>query len=462
MKKLIILILMISAFPVLASAALECEIVDSGTGCDTNGELLFKLSSISQGGGHIDAELTSDFPWHVCCYNVPGLATTTEAAGNSYAISVMQDYTANGHAAKEEDLPNYADYYLTAPTSVSCAYSLADCAGADTCVLSFQDDVTENAHVSGCDANGFTSKLCCSSGEITCSVTDIFWGIVEGSSINAVEEVGMGQLVLLIIITDNCGDYVADYKISQPDGPTTKNINDIELGMLPDEFGGGVWEGYENVGLALWTTAEGTPPGEDGDYEFYVQLRKAGESTVDSPDSELLAVNSNCIPVDPSTYVDDCYFTLGMLQDFGCPSGEDVDCDGVDDCIDQELITASQVDKCTGLYEGSAGCIPYIDCTMLEWSECYECTAGMDCADEGFLGESVMERCENWPEEDCLCNWIGGRPEGCSEELLDQSDNRFKACITEEEFPVFDGFNFVAVLLLIAVYYSIVLVRRKR
>ncbi|MBU4242163.1 MAG: hypothetical protein KKF52_02935, partial [Nanoarchaeota archaeon] len=74
----------------------------------------------------------------------------------------------------------------------------------------------------------------------------------------------------------------------------------------------------------------------------------------------------------------------------------------------------------------------------------------------------VMERCQGLDQVSCKCEWIGAKPESCSDSLLNQWNNRFKGCIMEEEFPIFDNWNFLIVVLLLISYYAVIIYKKKK
>jgi len=474
MKK-INLIILLSVFllinTLLVTAKLSCEIVDSSTyapdDCNTNGELIFKLSDISPEGGHLGDATTSNLKYNLCCYGIPGLSATTTPT-EDYIIS-LSNPTDDAHVSIINGTA-FTDYYLTAPTAVSCGYSTYDCDGFDTCLLSVQDDTPEDAHVSDC--GGYSKELCCTAGEAICTVNAVYWGIIEGEGINLLEDatIGMRQLALMIIQGDNCEDYVADFKLLKS-GAAFNTTVDVLFGTIPEFFGGGELPGYA---LATWWSTDGLPTGNwEEDFTFSVTLKNPGYGTVQSPSSGILTVNSQCIALNPYNYTDECDFTEESLDAAGCNYSKtdcdgnhgcvDADCDLVDDCLDEYIFTSSESDICTGTAIGTSGCIPNMDCTNLEWSTCYECKAGEDCDTiGGFRNEFVMERCQGLDPDKCICKWIGDKPEGCSDALVNQWDNRFKGCIMEEEFPIFDNWNFFIVVFMLLGYYGIIIYRKKK
>ncbi|MBU4456219.1 MAG: hypothetical protein KKA65_01845 [Nanoarchaeota archaeon] len=473
--KIFIFLIFLLINSLLVTAKLSCEIVDKVTyapdNCGTNGALIFKLSDIGE-GGHLGDVATSNFNYHLCCYGIPGIASTTTSTNNKYLISLSSP-TSDAHVAIQEGT-SFIDYYLSSPTAVTCAYSLADCAGFDTCLLSTQDDTPIDAHVSDCNT-GYTKKLCCTAGADVCAVTGVYWGIVEGDQVNLVDTIGMRQMALMIVQAENCENHLVDYTIKKSGATFNSTIKDVPFGVVPDYFGGGDLPGFA---IGLWWSTDGLPVGPyDEPFTFTAVLRNPGFGTVQSPESDILTVNSQCIALNPYDYVGECDFTEASLDAtlgppacinsktdcdgiIGCI---DEDCDQIDDCLDEYIFTSSESDICTGAPIGTAGCVPSMDCTGLLWSDCYECKSGEFCDTlGGFKNEFVMERCQGLDQVSCKCEWIGAKPESCSDSLLNQWNNRFKGCIMEEEFPIFDNWNFLIVVLLLISYYAVIIYKKKK
>lgn len=481
MKKLSLILAFMLLSIACVNAVMDCEIVSGNCG---EGVAVLKISDIGEGGGHAGTVEASSFTYTVCCSGIPLKATTTKAS-NKFMISLSD--AADGHASSIETSFG-TDVYLESSAEVSCNYALENCLGVGDCLLSISD--TTDAHVAGCDI--FEKKLCCKEGAETCSITEMWWGIVEEGLINPVETVGMRMPVVMVVVTDNCEGWLADFVIKKDGADFNTSIKDKLVGTLPDYYGGGPWEELPYVAAEIWMTTDhaGLPADMDGDYVFTGTLHKDAES-INLPNSGSLTVDSKCVAVDPFTYgVDQCFpSVIQAIDDLCCYEGSldnpqprnrceagdpayipcdgvhrciNSDCDtaegypsgvGVDDCIDQVIMTASIVDMCTGTTKGTAGCVANIDCSNLEWEECFDCTEG-DCVDAGLKGELVTHRAGT-------CTWVDGvRPEGCSLGLLDRDE--YKVCMEEQEFPVFDSWNIIAVLILLTGYYTVIIYRRRR
>lgn len=504
---LAIIILSFSAY-----ALIDCSIVTDSDilnvhECAEPGKIVLRLSDLSDGGSHAGTALDSAFPKVVCCTGVPGLVADTVATDNFMGCLTGSD---DGHMSKTGTQPPFpACLYLNAPTELTCAY-IPDCLPSyETCLFSISGD--SDAHVSTCDAaQGYVypSKYCCRTGEATCIVTDKYWGIVvyyeEGGVPKARMEplaeppvcpVGKDMMVILIAETSGCEGTTAEFTIynsTDTEYLSSANLHGtpIVMGTLNDA----PWD-YPNTVATIWEYAgEGNagPPSSPGDYKFKVKLTSTDPVfTTTSTYSPEMEVSDSCSAKNPIT---PCATTITEAQIAQCTAEcigaeptpcPDADCDNVADCIDDITTTPANCDDvgaCSGIPAGTSGCIASMDCTInqyLTWSACKNCEAGELCDDKDPIkagdqgpfnpGDQYMERCEGVGPEKCDCEWIGTPPSGCIDEpedeiygVLNQYNNRFKECIEEQEFPVFDGFNVVAVLLILSMYYAVIIIRKKK
>lgn len=498
MRKAIIGIIVMIILSMSSYAAMDCSIMDVSACTGGDKEIIFTISDLADGGSHVlPAGNPGAFPKAVCCEGVAGL--TAYAQGTAPAsFQHLVGYFADGHFNRTGTLEIFKyGLWLDAPTDIRCGYSSANCAGYDTCVFSISEDSSGFSHVSGCDSSEhpFDLNYCCGAGEASCHITDIYWGLYNEETEEIEPLVGTGPIgggmpVFLIVETSGCPANTGVTFTIYQEGDIFKDdpFTETELGYFEEEHLG---EEYKNIAIAVWEKAgynkDGTEGPEDGEFTFKVRLYKAG-----TPPMEVTG-ESPKVKVEK----DGCGMTLDDLEDYfvctapdtppgccgetlpaKCSSGPgelceggyciDTDCDGVPDCLDAYIATVadpSTVDRCSGVEAGTAGCVPAMNCLELTWSECKNCEAGQPCErDGGFsAGTMFMERCEGMAEADCKCKWEGGvAPPGCTDDVLNQWDNRFKECIEEEEFPVFDGFNVVAVLLVLSIYYAIVIVRKKK
>ncbi len=493
MKRALIAVFAFAAiiYSIYVSAAMSCSITDAAS---CTGTLVLKLSDLNDGGSHVGLPAGSSFTKAVCCSGVPGLAVS-EASGEEIGWVSSTD---DAHMSKTGT--GAGTLYLTAPTTVTCTYNPDTCLGGNTCLLSISGDT--DAHVSGCEPDEFpfSGRLCCRAGEGGCSIDEFYWGVMDESGLHALAEpeplgpVGLGMDVFLIAETSGCTGSTADFTIYTEGGDVFKSgseIQDIPLGSYKiradtGEITDGEGNPIPNAVIAGWVAGNGDEEPSAGNYKFKLTLTSAAPAyTVESGYSSVVEVSASCgmsladleayfVCTAPDTPPGCCGETMPpecSSESAECPGGfcRDRDCDGVPDCIPDTYIGTvadpSMVDRCSGAEAGTTGCVPSMDCTDLAWSECKPCEAGQLCeTDGGFsAGDQYMERCEVEGEAECSCKWAGGAaPPGCTDPVLNQWNNRFKACIEEEEFPVFTGFNVVAVLLVLSVYYTIVVARKKK
>jgi len=480
---------------IYASAAMSCSITDASSCADT---IVLRMSNLAEGGSHAGLPDSSIYPTVVCCSGVSGLGISTTDGEEIGVLSSNDDahYSKTGAGTT---------IYLTASSAVTCMYGTDTCLSGNTCLFSFSaEEDAEDAHVSGCEADEFPfseRRLCCRAGG-GCSIDAIYWGVFdEAGDITPLAGEGPvgiaeGVVVFLIAETSGCRGASAEFNIysgpsyTDPAFSPSTSLHGDPILMGNYKLGKTVGDGeelcfedaesreicYEDMVLATWASPgakeEGGEP-ETGYYEFELKLtHEDPEYTRESGLSDKVEVSNECTAIDPMEHCtsltedekdkckDEC--VLGDDGDL-CP---DSDCDGVANCIDRFTGTVADpelVDKCSGTAYGTAGCIPAIDCIDLKWSECKNCEAGEDCQTEGGFnpGDEYMERCEK--SSLCVCKWADGTaPPGCTDAVLNQWENRFKACIEEEEFPVFTGFNIIAVLAILSIYYAVIIIRTKK
>lgn len=459
----------------------------------SDGAIIFTISDLADGGSHAlpDGEAGA-FPKVVCCEGVTGLTASVEFSPHEAtpgSFDKFVGYFANGHFNRTGSFSVFSkSLWLESPTDIDCSYQKADenCAGYETCLFSISEDSAGYSHVSGCGTteypfnNANNYRYCCKQGAASCDITDRYWGMFDettGEIIKIPEPlvcpVGVNMPVFIFADTSNCESAVADFTLY--DSSSEVYVSPADLHDTPIPIGKIYFEGtlYDadtpsTVG-AFWRNAG---EGIADDYKFKAVLTSTDPvfttASSYSPDME---VSGSCRAENPIT---PCATTITEAQIAQCTdkcSGDpstcpDTDCDRVADCIDDIVITPAnceEVDECTGVPRGTAGCVPAMDCTNLLWSECKNCEAEQDCDTVGGFeaGTMYMERCVGLTEEECKCMWIGAAPPECTPAVLNQYDNRFKECIEDEEFPFFDGFNVIAVLLVLSIYYAIIIVRKK-
>ena len=485
----------------MSSFAMECSIKPAAE-CTGDDVKVLRITNPADGGSHAGREGYSSYTDTICCSGLPGLTVSQGPAGEFMSCITDNNDAHVNRTGTEDDFTTCL--YLEAPTEITCAYmdTPTVCPGFETCLFSISEDSTDYSHVSGCESDEFPfdEKYCCRTGEATCTITNIYWGIWDETTEELTElaeppvcPVGLDMPVFLIAETSGCEGTTAEFTIY--DNTDTEYLSSANLHGAPVEMGmlNDVTDlGDPNVVATFW---ENAGKGNDGisstdTYKFKVVLTSTDPVfTTTSTYSPDMKVDDSCSAKNPIT---DCATTITEAQIAQCTAEctdpeptpcPDADCDTVADCIDEIITTpadCSTVGECSGYEAGTAGCIPAMDCTNLLWSECKNCEAGEECnkptsgGGGGFsAGTMFMERtpCTGPGEGKCDCFWDANRddvpdataPPGCDlPGVLNQYNNRFKECIEEQEFPVFDGFNVVAVLLILSMYYAIVIIRKKK
>lgn len=498
MKKTLIILYSFLAIilSMAASAAMTCSIKDA-TACTVGDEaVVLKLSDLSEGGSHAGTEADSAFTKAVCCGGVPSLEVAeSPTADYKSNVLIALTSTADGHANMTEG-DALVNLRIAAPmaTGLTCNYASTSgsCAdeGFNACLFTISG--SDNAHISGCETGEYPfeyKQYCCSAGETgeegsgLCEITDIYWGVYDESTgtlteLNSVCNVGLDMPISLFAETTGCEGATAEFTIYDD----TDTMPPIDMGTVDMGTVDGVTlsPSYSNYVGTTWANAgDGVP----GNYKFKAALTMPGPPpyTTES-ESSLVEVSGGCTAVDPSSWPEpDTYEALcgGPLTGCGAPDCDgatciDADCDTVADCIDEMITTVANcegVGQCNGIEGGTAGCFPSMDCTNLAWGACKACD-GVDCTTIGGFatGDQIMERCSEDPynsADTCKCSWADpytelDPPSGCGNDQLNQWDSRFKACIEEEEFPVFTGFNIIAVLLVLSLYYGVVIIRKNK
>lgn len=247
-----------------------------------------------------------------------------------------------------------------------------------------------------------------------CEVNEIFWS--DGYEHN-LEEAGVGLPVYGFVTGENCG------------GTTfTLSILDASDGSVVEELGEFIF-GYDEES-AIWYNLSSWVPSSDGEYYLSATVYGSGYSYTRDNSATPLRVRSDCEP-QPLPENLEC----GNDPETGeqLPSGNDFDCDGVDDCIDQWVYNyGGDIDPNDGVPLGMSGCLGEWDCRDAQWSECAKNAEGR------LTRTRDITRCV--------------LPEGSSCPIAPSDE---KLCLIEEEFPIFGWFNILIVFMLITGYYFI-------
>lgn len=255
-----------------------------------------------------------------------------------------------------------------------------------------------------------------------CEATSLFW--TDGFS-NNLMEAGIGLPVYAYITGDGCDGASVTLSVLDSDDDSVVG----ELGTFDfayDDFSSS-WYAYSQ-----WI------PGAAGNYYILAIVNEAVPGltyTLDNFDNPL-QVLGDCEPeiLDGESCGTDPVTGQALI------AGNDYDCDGVDDCLDQWVYNyGGDVDPDTGIpadadshLVGISGCLDDWDCTNAEWGACLKNA-------EGRLTRSRdISLCTLPPGNNCPY-----RP------------TQERVCLQEEKFPVFGWMNLLLVSLLLAGYYFI-------
>ncbi|MBI4154042.1 hypothetical protein HY501_01785, partial [Candidatus Woesearchaeota archaeon] len=422
------------------------------------GTNVLELSSLSDSDAHAGRPGVGDFGNKICCTGVADLTVNFftgggPTSGDAFFLELTSEY--DGHASVEEGVWGYdTSLFLdSASDTITCGVvdsGVNTCAGAgyETCVVALSD--TYDAHVSDCSYTAtFEQQVCCSSSGVLgadCQVTDVFW--TDGIQPDLPSTIQDTVIGLVLLATGDCSAATADFSVYKANDAL---INDtIELDNTP-------FATYLDGGVQIWyTVGEWRAPNGDGafvdgdQYYFKADVNDAvAPYQVDNKGSEVTVFAGCPVPPFPPLNCPTASCTIcDLVNDPLCLDplflqGQDQDCDGIDDCVDQCVgmsctddgffdYQPSQVDPCTGIPVGLPGCSAYWDCTPAAWSECFRDNNG-DLIATRDIG---------------LCTFNGPGPDQFCSLPADK-----KTCIEEEEFPFFTNMNLIVVSLLLAGFY---------
>lgn len=247
-----------------------------------------------------------------------------------------------------------------------------------------------------------------------CRVNEISW--TDGYENNLAES-GVGLTVFGLVTAENCEQEHFTLRVVNVADSTVEDLGDFNFELDPDT------EFWFNWGS--WT------PQTEGEYYLSATIIRDGVDAysyeADNSDRPLTITNS-CTP---EALPNDVYCELDPVTGNSLPSGQDLDCDGVDDCIDQWIYAyGGDVDPDTGI-PVNLDCVSDWDCTQAEWGPCTN--------NNGRLTRT---------RDITQCTL----PEGIACPTTPSDE---KNCILEEQFPVFSLLNILTVSFMLVGYYFV-------
>ncbi|MFH1638256.1 MAG: hypothetical protein ABIB71_07565 [Candidatus Woesearchaeota archaeon] len=255
------------------------------------------------------------------------------------------------------------------------------------------------------------------------------------------EESSVGAPVMMVLVAsdgEDCEGVHASFAIYDEDNELVRGTEDdtMEADFI-----------YDDENDAFYTFGEWTPLYGDVFYYFRAVLSKDDKLKVTDNSDILNVLAEGCVmPEADCSAVCEADWT-----ESGHELGQDDDCDGICDCVDQ-WIYFSGPDSDDGIPDGLEACFEGgIDasCSNVPWEEC----EASDVTGK-YERKRVLRACNDGETSGC-CQIDG---ELCETSLpsVYGSGIQSKACLPDEveEFPVFTWLNMLAVSLLIAGYYA--------
>ena len=246
-----------------------------------------------------------------------------------------------------------------------------------------------------------------------CMVNEISW--TDGYENNLVES-GVGLTVYGLVTAENCEqEHFTLRVVNSADDSVVEDLGDFDFELNPD--------------TQFWFNAGSWIPQAEREYYLSATIIRDNSYSYESDNSDRpLTVTNNCMP-EPLPENIDC--ALDPVTGDSLASGQDLDCDGVDDCIDQWIYAyGDNVDPDTGI-PVNLDCVSDWDCTQAEWGPCMN--------NNGRLTRT---------RDITQCTL----PEGIACPTTPSDE---KNCILEEQFPVFSLLNILTVSFMLIGYYFV-------
>ncbi len=239
--------------------------------------------------------------------------------------------------------------------------------------------------------------------------------------------VAKGIPIYVLIVGANCEGVTADFEVKQAAGDLSV-LNQPAVPFNLDSESGAHFSILE-----VDTSALG------GDYYYTANIhRVSGDELLNSKaePNGILTVSGQCFVDEPGVCASSALPEVDVTR---VPNAEgkyqDVDCDGIADCIDNYLY-GTEGDTLSYINGNVGGCTGSWDCSNSEWSECTEVNGEL-------VSTRVIRDCAVYANNCCI------PPEG---QICTPPPSR-KVCIDEEEFPVFSFMNVLLVSMMLTGLY---------
>ncbi|MEA3378964.1 MAG: hypothetical protein U9Q69_05010, partial [Nanoarchaeota archaeon] len=313
--------------------------------------------------------------------------------------------------------------------SLTCA---GDCCGNAICEEGDCDNCYTDCTFEECCPDGTCQPeedlgTCPDDCPAECTIDVAMW--TDTNNPDVTEIVGGFPIFILIIGNNICSDTIVTFEVWETcAGACIPPHPDITFNY--DE-NSGAYFAVDAIDTDLLTINE--------EYFFVVKDTATDEVLIDSSALEngYLKILESCWIDDPNACEDSTLPTGDPALNWDDPRGfPDADCDGIADCVD-DWIYSGYGDGNMGYFDETlADCAEAWDCSNSPWSEC-------QMIEGEYVATRMVRDCEMYGPNYC-CVYDGSN--------CPPPPSR-KACIVEEEFPVFTWFNMLLVVMMLASFY---------
>ncbi|MDP3917443.1 MAG: hypothetical protein Q8Q42_04125 [Nanoarchaeota archaeon] len=420
---------------ILLTIFFNLNIIEAGTMCADN-QIILRLSSPTNAHGEV-WNGAGGYTTEICYDRIFGApAVNTDRTCQSLNTNKVVGLSASTNAHAED--PSLSNYPINVCYGdLSCTARTGSCVGNESLVVSLSANT--NAHLS--NSSSYPVSICCTAAAppISCTLNSASWDVTE-----TVE----GQNVDLEVITTNCQGLAMSFDVKERDGfgGSDDNVatNPVNVNVALD-----------GTAVTNWTAewqAEGWPESDPPEYYFTATLVSTGENIQSS--NELLVYQT--IPELPEGIVicsdygnqQACNDDLYQVADNSVPAS--VDCSDPNVDCSCSWNTGTMSCDASWTQQNSSGS---------DIGTCYYVESSTDtCEDDGYL------------TVDLIATWIWDS--SCDSACQTQNQPLAASCQSSQEvfqcpaqipLPFFTFYNLLAALVLIAiVYWAISMRKRKR
>jgi len=407
------------------------NVVEAGTLCADN-QIILRLSSPINAHGEV-WNGAGGYTTEVCYDRIFGVAATnTDRTCQPLNANKVVGLSASTNAHAES--PSLSNYPVNVCYgSLSCVERTGVCVGNESLVVSLSANT--NAHLS--NSSSYPTSICCTSltAPLVCTLNSASWDVIETVD---------GQSVDLEVITTNCQGLAISFDIKERDGfggtddPVAINPVNVVVGL-------------DGTAVGNWTSewqGDGWPESDPPEYYFTATLVSTGANIQSSNE---LKVYEQAPPfcesvVTCSSYGDqqNCENDICTVAENSIPSTIDCNAPGTSCSCSWNTNTTSCEASWTGINQSGS------DIGTCSYTESSTDT----CDDDGYLTVNLIATWVWSPQ-----NPSHSDPQGLSANC--QSTQEVFQCPAQIPLPFFTFYNLLAALILIALVYWAISMRKK-